>query len=152
MLPISADELIKGKLFLSWIISGAGIFALALLIQLLVPLTPLQFLTALVALAFIIVVEGYLGLGTASRYPDFTVGPRARYITIEGFAVALALGLIATVATLAPLIVYLKIGFLNVSQVFLIIASTVAVGAVLLVLARSYCRRGVENFLSNMEA
>lgn len=155
MLPISSEELLKGKLFHSWVISGAAIFGIAVLMQLLAPVSPLQFLATLVAMAFIIVTEGYVGLGAGSRHPDFTIGPRARYVTFVGFLSAFGMGLMVTAATLTPLILYFT-GFFTTLiggsiSILLTIISTAAVGMVLLILARSYCRRGVEKLLSNME-
>ena len=157
MLPISADELVKGKLFLSWVISGAGILAIALLMQFLAPVVALQYLTALVAVVFNIFIEGYVGLGAGSRYPNFTVGPRARYLTFTGFIIAFTLGGVATLATFTPLILY-EVGFFTLlsgvsfGSIALTIISTVTIGTVILIPARSYCMRGVEKLLSNMEA
>ncbi|MDQ1280538.1 MAG: hypothetical protein QG670_1801 [Thermoproteota archaeon] len=155
MLPISAEELIKGKLFHAWIISGVAVFGIAVLMQILAPVSPLQFLVTLVAIAFIVVTEGYIGLGAGSRHPDFTIGPRARYVTFTGFIIAFALGLAVTATTLLPLILYFT-GFFTILiggsiSILLTIMSTIVVGMALLILARSYCKRGVEKFLSNME-
>ena len=157
MLPISADELAKGKLFLSWVISGAGILALALLLQFLAPIAALQFLATLVAVVFNIFIQGYVGLGAGSRYPNFTVGPRARYVTFTGFIIAFIMGGLATLATFAPLIVYQATEFFtplgggSFGSILLTIISTVVVGTVILILTRSYCMRGVKKLLSNME-
>ncbi len=157
MLPISADELVKGKLFLSWVISGAGILAITLLMQFLAPVAALQFLAASVAVFFNMFIEGYVGLGTGSRYPNFTVGPRARYLTFTGFIIAFTIGGLTTLATFAPLILY-KAGFFTLlgggffGSISLTIISTVAISTVILISARSYCMRGVEKLISNMEA
>jgi len=43
MLPISAEELIKGKLFHAWVISGVAVFGIAVLMQLLAPVSPRSF-------------------------------------------------------------------------------------------------------------
>lgn len=158
MLPISADELVKGKLFLSWVISGAGILAIALLMQFLAPVVTLQLSAALVAVVFNIFIEGYVGLGTGSRYPNFNVGPRARYLTFTGFIIAFTMGGLATLATFTPSILYQATGFLtplswgSFGSISLTIISTVAIGTVILTLTRSYCMRGVKKLLSNMEA
>jgi hypothetical protein len=157
MLPISADELVKGKLFLSWVISGVGILVIALVLQFLAPVAALQFLAALVAVVFNVLIEGYVGLGAGSRYPNFTVGPRARYLTFTGFIIAFTIGGLATLATFAPLTVYLATGFFtplsggSLGSILLTIISTVVIGTAILVLTRSYCMRGVKKLLSNME-
>ena len=158
MLPISADELVLGKLFLPWIFSGAGILAIALLMQFLAPVAAGQFLATLIAAALNILIQGYVGLGTGSRYPSFNVGPRARYLSFTGFIVGFALGGLATLAVLAPLILYTGTGLLtglgggSAASVLLSIILTLAVGAMLLVLTRYYCMRGVKKLFSSMEA
>jgi len=157
MLPISAKELANGKLSLSWLLSSIGILGIALLIQFLAPVAVLQFLAVLFAAFFNILIEGYVGLGAGSRYPNFTVGPRARYLTFTGFIIAFVIGLLMTLGTFAPLIMY-QTGFLNTlnfgsigSSLFTIVL-TAAVGTVFLVFARLYCLQGMKKLLSNMEA
>ena len=158
MLPISAEELILGKLFLPWIFSGVGILAVALFMQFLAPVAAGQFLATLVAAAFNMIIQGYVGLGTGSRHPSFNVGPRARYLTFTGFIIGFFMGGLATVATLTPLILYQATGFLTmfgggpIGSVLLTIVLTAAVGTFLLVLARHYCMQGAKKLLSSMEA
>jgi hypothetical protein len=158
MLPISADELVLGKLFLPWVFSGAGIVAIALLMQFLAPVAAGQFLATLFAAAVNMIIQGYMGLGTGSRYPSFNVGPRARYLTFTGFIVAFVLGGLVTVAVLTPLILYEGTGLLTglgggaTGSVLLAIILTLAIGTLLLVLMRYYCMRGVKKLFSSMEA
>ena len=158
MLPISADELVNGKLFLPWIISGVGILAVALLMQFIASVASGMFLATLVAAAFNVIIQGYVGLGTGSRHPSFNVGPRARYLTFTGFIIAFVMGGLATVATLTPLILYRATGFLTMlsggpaGSVVLTVILTAAVGTFLLVLTRYYCMQGVKKLLSSLEA
>jgi len=157
MLPISPEELVNGKLFLSWLISAVGVIGIALLVEFLASFAILNLLVVLVAVFFNVLVQGYIGLGAGSRYPNFTIGPRARFITLTGFINAFALGLLAAAAAFTPLILYETAGFSPLSlgsygSAFLTIILTIAVGALLLVLARSYCLRGVKKLFSNMEA
>lgn len=157
MLPISVDEFVKGKLFLSWVISGVGVLVIALLLQFLAPHSALLFLATLIAVIFNVFVQGYVGLGAGSRYPNFTVGPRARYLTFTGFIVAFTIGGLATLAIIAPLTVYLVTGFSSplgggsMESILLSTILTMVVGTVILILTRSYCIRGVKKLLSNME-
>jgi hypothetical protein len=158
MLPISSEELVLGKLFLPWIFSGVGILAIALLMQFLVPFAAGQLLATLVAVAFNIIIQGYVGLGTGSRYPSFNVGPRARYLSFTGFIIAFVIGSLATLAILTPLILYESTGFLTAlgggptGSVLLTIILTAAVGTFLIVLMRHYCLQGVKKLFSSMEA
>jgi hypothetical protein len=156
-LPISTKQLVDGKLFLSWVISGIGILGIALLAQFIAPAATLQFLAVLVAGLFNILIEGYVGLGAGSRYPNFTIGPRARFITFTGLIVALTIGLLMTAGTFTPLIIY-QAGFLSFlslgsyGSALLTIILTAVIGTVLIVLARIYCMQGAAKLLSNMEA
>jgi hypothetical protein len=156
MLPISSDELVLGKLFLPWVFSGAGIVAIALLMQFLAPVAAGQFLATLVAVAFNMIIQSYVGLGTGSRYPSFNVGPRARFLTFTGFIVAFVLGGLVTVTVLTPLFLYegttLLTGLGGTGSVLLTIIFTLAIGTLLLVLMRYYCMRGVKKLFSSMEA
>jgi hypothetical protein len=157
MFPISAEELVNGKLFLSWILSGVGILGIALLVQFLAPFAVSQFFAVLLAVFFNIFIEGYVGLGAGSRYPNFTIGPRARFITFTGFVIAFFIGLLVTAGTFTPLIIY-QTGFFETLRLgsygsaLFAIALTAAVGTILLVLSRSYCLQGVKKLFSNMEA
>jgi hypothetical protein len=157
MLPISIKELINGKLFLTWVLSALGILCMALLVQLLAPVAVLSFLAVLVTVFFTILIEGYVGLGAGSRYPNFTIGPRARFITLTGFAIAFIIGLLVLGGTFTPLLMY-QAGFFSslslgsIGSALFTIVLTAIVGTVLLMLARFYCIQGVKKLLSNMEA
>lgn len=157
MLPISAEELVNGKLFISWLISGLGILGIAFLMQSVAPIATSQFLIVLVTVFFNILTEGYIGLGAGSRYPNFTIGPRARFITFTGFIIAFSLGLLATGVIFTPLILYqtTALAALNLGSygsAFLTIVLTVVGGTVLLMLTRIYALRGMKKLFSNMEA
>jgi hypothetical protein len=157
MLPISADELIAGKLFLSWLISGIGIVGIAALLQFLAPMPVLQLSVVLVAVLFNMLILGYIGLGAGSRYPDFTIGPRARFITLTGYVIAFTIALLMAAGALTPLMMY-QTGFfetLNLGangSALLTIVFTAIMGTALLVIAHSYCLQGVKKLFSNIEA
>jgi hypothetical protein len=128
-----------------------------LLAQVIAPTAVFQFLAVLVAGLFNVLIEGYVGLGAGSRYPNFTIGPRARFITFTGFIVAFFIGLLMTAGTFTPLIMY-QTGFLGIlglgsygKAVFTVVL-TATISSVLIMLARFYCMQGVKKFLSNMEA
>jgi hypothetical protein len=157
MLPISADELVNGKLLLPWVMSGAGILAVALLLQFLTPVVLVQFLAAMIAVVFNVIIQGYVGLGAGSRYPSYSVGPRARYLTFTGFLVAFVVGGLVTLAILTPVLLYLATGLTilgvgSTGAVLLTFALTGAIGTALLLLARYYCISGVKRLLSTLEA
>ncbi len=157
MLPISAKELINGKLFLPWIISGAGVLATVFLLQFFSPLTTGLLIATLVAVIFNVIVQGYVGLGAGARYPSFSVGPRARYLTLTGFIIAFIIAGLATITILTPLILYEATGltFVGAGSVgagLTTLVLTVIVGAILLATTRHYCVSGIKKLLSTLEA
>jgi hypothetical protein len=158
MLPISVDEFVNGKLFLSWVISTVGILVLMSLLQLVAPIAPLLLLASLVTAIFNVLIQSYVGLATGSRYPNFTTGPRARYITITGFILSFIIGGLAALGTFAPLLLYLATGFSSPigggsnGSILLTMVFAAVIGTIILLLMRSYCKRGVKNLLSNMES
>ncbi|MGA1974908.1 MAG: hypothetical protein ABSG92_04665 [Conexivisphaerales archaeon] len=158
MLPMSPDELIMGKLFLPWVFTGAAVAVVASLMQLLFPMPMDQFAVVLVALAFIVFIQAYVGLGTGARHPDFTLGPRARYVTGVGFLVAFAVGALSTLVMFLPLMasmflsVFSSFGLGSTGTAIADMVLTASVGVVLLLASRAYCRSGVEKFLSDMLA
>ncbi len=156
MLPISHSELIRGKLFIPWLISGIASAVVASLIQLLFPFAWGQFAVILVALAFIMFIQGFIGLGAGARYPNFSLGPRARYVTMTGFFIAFIAGLVSTALMFLSFAVYLVTPYftslgLGASEALLVVlALTASTGLVLLSLTRAYCVSGVKKFLSDM--
>ncbi len=156
MLPISSSELIMGKLFIPWVISGAASAAVVSLIQLLFPFAWSQLAVILVALAFIVFIQGFIGLGAGARYPNFSLGPRARYVTMMGFFIAFLAGLFSTALMFIPFAVYLvtprfaSLGLGAGDTMLVVLALTASTGVVLLSLTRAYCVSGVKKFLSDM--
>jgi hypothetical protein len=157
MLPISVDELVSGKLFLPWIMSGTSVLAVASLFQFLAPVALERFLATMVAAVFNTVIQGYVGLGAGSRYPSYNVGPRARYLTFTGFLVVFVVGGLATFAILTPLPLYLATGLTILGGgptggILLTIVLTGAIGTAFILLARYYCLSGIRKLLSTLEA
>ena len=157
MLPITPTELGRGKLLFPVVISGLSVGAVLALLQALIPVPPGQLLIMSVALAFIILIQSYFGLGSGTRFPDFTLGPRARFMTGTGFFVTFVGGFVATLAVLAPFMFYLispylaSLGLGEWGTVGLVVALTAGVGTVLLALSWLYCSSGLRRFLSDME-
>ena len=156
MLPISPSELVMGKLFVPWLMSGIASVVVVSFIQLLFPFAWGQFAVIVVALAFIMFVQGFIGLGAGARYPNFSLGPRARYVTMTGFLIAFVAGGVSTALMLLPFSLSLvtpyfaALGLGAGETIFVVLALTVSIGLVLLLLTRVYCVSGVKKFLSDM--
>ena len=155
-LPVKANDLIKGKLAPAWLISGATTFAVIVLMEIFAPLGLSSILAIVVVSSMAVIINSFIGLGVGSRWPDYTVGARSRYVTLTGFLVGFALSGLATVAVYFPVGLYIvtsggvrgAVPFFGLDLLPMVAISTV-VGCVLMVLSYTYCKRGVENLLSN---
>ncbi len=156
-LPVKANDLIKGKLAPSWIISTAITFGVIALIEVFAPLGLVNTL-AICAVAFMaLITNSFIGLGVGSRWPDFTIGARSRYLTLTGFIVGFVFSGLATLAIYVPVGIYIvstggvrgAVPLLGLGLLPMLAISTV-VGCMLMTLSYIYCKKGVENLLSNM--
>jgi hypothetical protein len=103
-----------------------------------------------------LVINSFIGLGVGSRWPDYTVGARSRYITMKGFFVGFALSGLATLAVYVPIGLYIVTsGGVGGQARFLgldlpsMAAISLVLGSALIVVSYIYCKRGVESLLSN---
>jgi hypothetical protein len=155
-LPIKAIDLIKGKLAPAWLISVVATFMLIAGLEILAPLGLNNALATMVVAAMAIVVNSFIGLGVGARWPDYTVGARSRYISIKGFFVGFVLSGLATLAVYAPVALHIvtsggvrgQVPFLGL-DLLPMVAISIVLGCVLIVLSYIYCKKGVENLLSN---
>ena len=156
MLPISSSDLMAGKLVIPLVISAAACAATGAITQLVFPMAWDQFAVLAVALGFIVLIQGHIGMALGARYPDFSLGPRARYVTMLGFLLAFVFGGLATFAMFSPLVVYLVtpffsgLGLPRSEVIALLMVITALIGVVLLFTSRSLCKASVRKFLSDM--
>jgi len=156
-LPVKANDLIKGKLAPAWIISVVITFAVITIIEVFAPLGLFNTLAICAVALMALITNSFVGLGVGSRWPDFTVGARSRYLTLTGFIVGFAFSGLATLAIYAPIGIYIistggvrdAVPFLGV-ELLPMFAISVVLGCVLMALSYIYCKKGVENLLSNM--
>jgi hypothetical protein len=161
ILPISLADIIAGKLFLPLIISGAAALTVAVMMQILSPVSSLHFTMILMVTILSVVANCYAGLGAGSRYPDFTIGPKARYVTMTGFLIAFVIGIVSTGSIFLPLFIYSAssaglfpslFGFRGASSILEVAVLTLGIGTALVFVLRAYCRSGVSKLLANIEA
>lgn len=157
MLPISATQLMVGKLLPAWVVSLSTMAAVFLLVQATMPVSTEVAMVALLAAFFVILVESFIGLGVGARYPDFTVGPRSGYVTFTGFLIGFVMGALAAAAIFLPLLVQVLLEGMRPSSPFSLgptVASilTALLGSTLAYVTYGYCRSGVEKLLSDLKA
>jgi len=150
MLPIPAAEFIKGKLLLTWIISGISTVGIVAVSEIVTPIGIEDIAAVMVACAFVILAGGFFGLGIGARHPDFTLGSRSRYVTLGGFIMGLFIGGAMTLAIFVPVALHLlsplRFGILTMLPI------TAVIGSSLTYIAYRYCEKGVVDFLANFRA
>ncbi len=149
-LPIKPTELIKGKLAPAWLISGVATIGVMLGLEFITPISLIDASEILVTAILVIVINSFIGLGVGSRWPDYNVGARSRYVSLKGFLIGFLLAGLTSLLVFTPVVLGFLIGTstLGFSTITLFIISLI-VGCVILVLSYVFCRRGVENLLTN---
>ncbi len=156
-LPLKPTDLIKGKLAPGWLFSCVATYVAIGLMELIAPLGLPEVLATLAVSTMAIFINSFIGLGVGSRWPDYTVGARSRYVTLKGFIIGFALSGLAVLTVYAPMVVYfVTSGGVQGSvptggfDLFLMLTMSMVLGSVLLVLSYAFCKRGVESLLSNV--
>jgi hypothetical protein len=155
-LPIKPTELMKGKLAPAWLISGTVTILVILGMEYLAPIGFTDVLASIAVALMAVVINSYIGLGVGSRWPDYTIGARSRYVTMKGFLIGFILAGLATIAVFAPVAIHIVTSGGVLGQVpglgynlFSMVALSIMIGGVLIFLSYHFCKRGVEGLLSN---
>ena len=155
-LPVKPNDLIKGKLTPALLISGLMSFAVIAVMELLAPLGLSNVLATGAISVMALVTNSFIGLGVGSRWPDYTVGSRSRYVTLKGFIVGFVLSGLATLTVFAPVGLYIvtsggvrgEAPFLGL-ELLPMLSISIVLGSVLIFLSYIFCKKGVDNLLSN---
>jgi hypothetical protein len=156
-LPIKPSDLIKGKLAPAWLISCLATLGVIAAMEITAPLGLSDVLATVGISAITIIINCFIGLGIGSRWPDYTIGSRSRYVTVKGFIIGFILSGFATLAVFAPLGLHIVTsggirGLVPFSSLELLPMLTISIilGSALIILSYSFCEKGVESLLSNM--
>jgi hypothetical protein len=149
--------LIKGKLAPAWLISSLAAFGTIAVMEIIAPLGLDDVLATTAVSTMVIVINSFIGLGVGARWPDYTVGSRSRYVTMEGFIMGFILSGLATLGVFAPVGLHIvtsggvrgQVPFFSI-DLLPMLATSMVLGSALIVLSYMFCKRGVESLLSNM--
>ena len=155
-LPIKPTDLIKGKLAPAWLISSLATFGTIAAMEIIAPIGLSNVLATMAVASMAIVVNSFIGLGVGSRWPDYTIGSRSRYVTMKGFIMGFILSSLATLTVFAPVGLHIVTsggvrGQFPFSGIDLLpmLTTSIVLGSALIILSYTFCKKGVESLLSN---
>ncbi len=133
-LPLSAGRIVRAKLLFTSLITSIGLIAAAIVSSLLFSLSIYSSVLLLIIGFIVILAEASLGIAIGSRFPDFSEGPRPRFVTVTGSIIGTVLGFITLGLMVAPVVVAIVLASFGGSQAFVSVAIA-ASGAVGLAVA-----------------
>jgi len=114
-LPIEAGTVVTSKILFTSLISTIGLVLGLALTVFFFQVSVLDALTFIAVGITIVLAEATLGVAIGSRYPDFSDGPRPRFVTIIGSIIGAFLGVIVMLLMSLPLV------FLLLGRIFLLL-------------------------------
>jgi len=112
-LPLEAEMIVTSKILFTSLISTIGLVLGLGLTVFFFQVSILDALTFIAVGITLVLAEASLGVAIGSRYPDFSDGPRPRFVTIMGSILGAFLGVVMMLLMSLPLL------FLLVARVFL---------------------------------
>src|SRR5207245_417722 len=103
-LPVSARMLVKSKLLFTSLVSSIGLGLVAVVSALLLRASIFVILGFLSLGIIVILAESSLGIAIGSRFPDFSDGPRPRFVTLVGSIIGAVLGIVEMAIMSLPLV------------------------------------------------
>jgi hypothetical protein len=114
-LPLEAGTIVSSKILFTSLVSTIGLVLGLGLTVLFFQVSILDALTFIGVGMALVLAEASLGVAIGSRYPDFSDGPRPRFVTIIGSIIGAVLGIVVMVLMSLPLL------FLLLGRVFLLL-------------------------------
>jgi hypothetical protein len=114
-LPIEAGTIVTSKILFTSLISTIGLVLGLGLTVIFFQVSILDALTFIAVGITLVSAEASLGVAIGSRYPDFSDGPRPRFVTIMGSILGAFLGVVMMLLMSLPLL------FLLLARVFLLL-------------------------------
>jgi len=106
-LPLEAEAVVTSKILFTSLVSTIGLVLGLGLTVLFFQVSILDALTFIAVGITLVLAEASLGVAIGSRYPDFSDGPRPRFVTIIGSIIGAFLGVIAMLLMSLPLLLLL---------------------------------------------
>ena len=151
-LPVSASMLVKSKLLFTSLVSSIGLGLGAVVSALLLHASIFVILGFLGLGLVVILAEAGLGIAIGSRFPDFSDGPRPRFVTVLGSIIGAVLGIVEMAIMALPIILsFILRTFLSILMPLqLVLALSGAVAGLLAWIAYSMSIKPVDSILSEL--
>ena len=151
-LPVSASMLVKSKLLFTSLVSSIGLGLGAVVSALLLHASIFVILGFLGLGLVVILAEAGLGIAIGSRFPDFSDGPRPRFVTVLGSIIGAVLGIVEMAIMALPIILsFILRTFLSILMPLqFVLALSGAVAGLLAWIAYSMSIQPVDSILSEL--
>ena len=151
-LPVSASMLVKSKLLFTSLVSSIGLGLGAVVSALLLHASIFVILGFLGLGLVVILAEASLGIAIGSRFPDFSDGPRPRFVTVVGSIIGAVLGIVEMAIMALPIILsFVLRTFLSILMpIQFVLALSGAVAGLLAWIAYSMSIKPVDSILSEL--
>jgi len=151
-LPVSASMLVKSKLLFTSLVSSIGLGLGAVVSALLLHASIFVILGFLGLGLVVILAEAGLGIAIGSRFPDFSDGPRPRFVTVIGSIIGAILGIVEMATMALPIILsFILRTFLSILMPLqFVLALSGAVAGLLAWIAYSISIKPVDSILSEL--
>jgi hypothetical protein len=151
-LPVSAKMLVKSKLLFTSLVSSIGLGLGAVVSAFLLHASIFVVLGFLGLGIIVILAEASLGIAIGSRFPDFSDGPRPRFVTVVGSIIGAVLGLVEMAIMALPLILsFILRTFLAIFMPLqFVLALSGAVGGLLTWITYVFSVKPVDSILSEL--
>ena len=151
-LPVSASMLVKSKLLFTSLVSSIGLGLGAVVSALLLHASIFVILGFLGLGLVVILAEAGLGIAIGSRFPDFSDGPRPRFVTVLGSIIGAVLGIVEMAIMALPIILsFILRTFLSILMPLqFVLALSGAVAGLLAWIAYSMSIKPVDSILSEL--
>ncbi len=151
-LPVSASMLVKSKLLFTSLVSSIGLGLGAVVSALLLHASIFVILGFLGLGLVVILAEASLGIAIGSRFPDFSDGPRPRFVTVVGSIIGAVLGIVEMAIMALPIILsFILRTFLSILMpIQFVLALSGAIAGLLAWIAYSMSIKPVDSILSEL--
>jgi len=151
-LPVSARMLVKSKLLFTSLVSSIGLGLGAVVSAFLLHASMFVVLGFLGLGIIVILAESSLGVAIGSRFPDFSDGPRPRFVTIVGSIMGAVLGIVEMAIMALPLVFsfILRIFFAILIPLQFVLVLSGAVGGLLAWIAYILSVKPVDSILAEL--